>query len=883
MSLLSAAARLLGASPDPPTRAADLVTAKIRQRIVKVFAFDERKYGNYETVPMNWLPIVASGYPRFLEARFDMNVGHSSPPSFHFALRGGSLGAHYLAKDIPVHPGSDYRIEGWIRPAKLKHARAYITAYYLDHALRRIEGSDRRSAELRGSGEHELWTRVQVDLPGGFEHARWIGLSCRVEQTPVAEDGPPLFTLIQYRDVDGAAWFDDLRVMRLPRMRLRLGMGDGVFVDGQPMVCEVKMTDLDGAGLKVVLDVIDTDGRPVETHELRGSDLALGETFVPLADLPAGLYVARLVARVGDTPVAAIERSFLQLNADRPGRPRTSGGIGVIADSSLFAHPKLSGRLLDLLSPGRVKLPLWRESLSDDDIVRGEPGIGVVLEALHRMGATVVGVLEAPPTGLAEQYPVGKRSLISILASAPGSWRPYLALILTRYGHRVHVWQLGADVEAGPNSEPMLSQALANVHAEMYPLIGRPALAVPRSIEQPPPDDGLPADVLSVNVASHHASDRLAAQLAASDDDRFAERWATIRPPESDRYVRRWRLAEFARRLVVARSHGIDAVFVHQPWRIDTVQGEGVVTPAEEFFVVRTLNQALDGLTPAGAIAVSPWIESRLFVDETESRGALVLWSRGEATKDREVVLDVGDKARQIDIYSNVTTGSDARGGLAFSVGAMPTVITPVAPWRVRLSSSFTVRNPQLQPAVREQVRTVNLTNTHSLKLNGVLHLKPPAGWRIRPQKFKINLRPGASGEFEISLRLPTNEPAGDYKLVGRLEVDDEDWPSLTLCAPLAVNAPGLDVNVMAYRDGEVVRIVQRITNHTDDNLRLRAYMLSPNAARDVRFINNLATGQTTVREYEVREAAKLAGRYFRVSVEEVGGPLRHHTAIKLD
>jgi len=34
-----------------------LSTAAIRRRVVKSFDFSERKLGNFETVPMNWLPV----------------------------------------------------------------------------------------------------------------------------------------------------------------------------------------------------------------------------------------------------------------------------------------------------------------------------------------------------------------------------------------------------------------------------------------------------------------------------------------------------------------------------------------------------------------------------------------------------------------------------------------------------------------------------------------------------------------------------------------------------------------------------------------------------------------------------------------------------------
>ncbi|MCG8408093.1 MAG: NEW3 domain-containing protein [Phycisphaerales bacterium] len=865
----------------PPKRQ-NLLSARIERRVVKSFDFDERGLGNYESVPMNWRSITTPGYPRFLEGQFDNEIGHDAQPSFHFSIQGGSVGAYYLAKDIPVHPGSDYRIIGWIRPQKLKHARAYITAYYLDHALRKIDSSEQRSVGIHGAGDDEPWTQVSIDLFGGVKKARWIALTCRIEQAPKPQRGDAMFHPIHHRDVHGAAWFDDIQVMRFPRVTMSLNAEANVCLPDQPTVCTINTKDLDAAALDMNLDILDAEGTLVESHRLAGPGLSAGETPVTLGDLPAGLYVAKLFVSDGGQPVSAHEQTFLRLNPNPVRASTDDRKLGVIINASSLDYPELTGQLLNLMSPGIVKIPLWRDSMSDEAIVRGDPKTDDLVDTLSRQNVTIVGTLAALPPSLAAQYELPDRTLMAALASDPDRWRPYLALMLTRHGHRINAWQLGLDDRM--SGEPSrVTKALANVRSEMQPLIGRPKLVIPHPVQLQVGESTLPADVLCLNVPPYYAADRLRKQFNSFSKDGFDARWATIEASEPERYVRRWRLIEFARRVIAARCADTDAVFIRQPWRFDTIDDEVVVTPHEEFILLRTLSQTLGDLTPATSVWVGENMTAWLFADRAESQGALVVWADAQESKEHRLSISLGDKARQIDLWGNVRAGKSITDGREFTVGAIPQVIRPVSLWRVKMQSSFTVNEPVLQPTIQDHERIVTFTNTHPSKLTGLLHLEAPSGWRIRPKKVALDLAAGESKPIEFTLRIPSNQAVGHYAVLGHLRVAGNEFPSLTLRAPLQVSAPGLDVNVAAYRRGDVLRIVQRITNRTDDRVDLKAYLISPERARDQRLVRNLAAGKTVIREYEAPNAEKLSGRHIRVSVEQINGEMRHNTVIRID
>jgi len=872
-----------------------LVTARIEDRIVKTFDFDERKLGNYEDLPMNWNKMTGPGYPWFLKPSFDDKMGRAAPPSFRLALDGGNVGANYLAKDIPVHPSSDYRITAWVRPSKLIHARATLSAYFLDHALQKIEDSERQSQVIRGAGEDEPWTPVRVDLPGGFENAAWLGLACRVEQADILHSSPDDPRPINHRDVHGIAWFDDITVLRLPKATLKLSTPGNVFLAGQPVECRARVADPDGVGLDAVLELLDADHRLLKTYPVPIVDIGSDGALITIGSLSAGRYIARLSVRIGSREVLATQQGFVQLNPDVGNRVRSRRGFGLILDLSAPIDQETSRHLLRALSPGVVKVPLWRDDTDDEAIVRGDPNLDALLHAPWALGIRFVATLEAPPASLVEQPGRPNRTLLELLAAPSDQWRPHLALMLARYGSSISAWQVGADdgetrsihTYANPmksSNESLLAAAIAGLRAELWPLVGSPDIVVPVPIQSQPNTASMLADILSLTVPAHISANRLSPQLTAPTHGGFARMWATIQHTGSDRYTRRSLLVELARRIVVARYCGIETVFVHQPWATATDDG-GVttVTPNEEFIVLRTLAQALAGMKPATPVWIGHGLQAWLFADETTGAGAIVTWAEAEGEASRSAVVDVGSDARRIDMWANVTDTLPTNDGRRFSVDAMPCIIAPVKPRRAKMQAGFSVDNPTFQVAVEEHERTLILAHPPAMGLRGTLRLEAPPLWRIRPKRVEIDLSGRDAEQIEISLRIPNNQAIGDYALVGRLAVEDEELGNLTLRAPLYVRSPGLDVNVMTRLAGGRLNILQRITNLTNENLNLRSYLIAPQMSFDARMVANLAAGQTAVREFQIDDARHLSGQCIRVSVRQIDGPLKNHQVIEFD
>lgn len=854
-----------------------------RARVVKSFDFDERRLGNFDSMPMGWRRVVEAGYPRFLEASFDESTGHQAAPSFFLPLRGGNLGASFTGREIPVDPRSAYRITAWIRAQNLVSGRAFITACYLGQNLKPMAGTMMKSEPVRHAGADGPWRQVTIDLPAGVEPARWIALSCRVEQERTAESDDRAFQPIEKHDPLGAAWFDDIRVIRLPKLSLELNDPQGVFEHGREPTIRITAEDLNGDDLSIGLDLFDADDRLIERQTIDAHRL-LREPFrhQPGATGP-GLYTVSLEMKAGAQQLAVLTRRFVRLSASESREGTGPCGLGLILDGSAARHPDASKRCVSLLRPDLVKLPVWRSEMDDNTVLKGEASFEAMVKSLYDAGVGLVGVFDAPPRSLASQYPRGRRSLFEVLAAEPAEWRPYLALVLTRYGLWMSYWQIGPDRAHSIDDRPLIASAVRNMAEEMRPLIGAARMVVPQSTDWAIARGPATGDVVSLVSPVGRPSSQLARQLDPPAMESGARCWATLRPLDDGRYDRWWRLADFAKGILLSRCHGAGTIFTEAPWRVRSEGGREFVEPREEMILLRTLGSELAGLKPIGRVRIAPGVESWLFADDTLQVGAVAAWTTGSSPDGMTATFDFGRAIERVTLWGHRSDCPRSYEGNSISIDGMPVILAGVDPPWVLTSSSFSLDQPSIPPAIETHERTVALNNATAGRLRGVLRISGPKGWKISPMSTLLDLEPGGTAAIPIRLRLPANQPVGEFEIVGRLKTGGAGEAETMLRAPVVVETPGLQVDVAAFRESGRIRVMQRVTNLTSGELDLRASLIATDRPRQWRTISRLGAGESAVRQFEIEAPTELSGKAVRVSVEQVGGDLRHHALVNLD
>ncbi|MFO0971895.1 MAG: hypothetical protein U1A27_00445 [Phycisphaerae bacterium] len=405
------AMRTIPRDEGPVADSAPVLSSRILQRVVKTFDFDEERLGNFELTPMHWTPLRAPGFPAFLQARLDKTCGAGAAPCMQLALNGGSVAARYEARDIPVHPRSDYLITARVRTDRLVHARAYLSAVFLDRALNEIAGTQQFS--LRCGGDRATgWQTVQVRLSGGVSDARWISLTAWLTQPAARGEKPGGLRPIEQADAVGSAWFDDITVMRLPRVALR-GMTAGVpILPAHDAALLVEWSDVEVSDLSATLDVTATDGPVVLRRALETPAEMNGPMTVPLGSLSPGAYRATLVVRSADGEIGRAEQPFLVDPGDLPGGPSRAGNwLGLSVDPRVQEqHAADVGRLCDWVGAGTIKLPIWTADTPQGSGAAASEA-GDMLRRLKSAGCDVVATLVDLPDWLRARLPSDAHAL----------------------------------------------------------------------------------------------------------------------------------------------------------------------------------------------------------------------------------------------------------------------------------------------------------------------------------------------------------------------------------------------------------------------------------------------------------------------------------------
>lgn len=851
----------------------------LARRMVKYFDFDERKLGNFESIPINWRRIIEPGFPRFLEPRFDPSVGHDASPSLYLTISAGSSGMYYVAKDIEVIPGCDYVITGWIRPQKLTHAAARLTAYYLNESLTPLDDGKQSGELVRSVGNDSRWRNVEIRLPAGIAGARYIGLRCTVEQFERIASPESTPRLIPHRDADAGAWFDDIAVLRVPRVSLSALAPANSFQHDQPIELLACVADTDGAGLSAELIVTNSARQIVHTHPIAAVATDHPGETLRLPPLASGLYVATLRVTAAHGVMAESSLEFIRTNVPLP-RHDSAGAIGVALLPESTHQSAHTLRMMDVLSAGAIDVPLWHTATSEASLLQGDSELDQLLQRSRKAGRRIRASLISPPATLMSLVKAPADSVVDLLTLPPSAWRAYLAFPLTRYGAMIDAWHLGDSFQPMPAEYPAFASAIRAVRSESQQLRGDARIESTQLIsESPTPKAKLDFDGITLSIPTSIRPEEIPDYLRTFEEAGYRDATVALSPMAMSRTKRTPRLSDWARRIILARAGGAGLLLTPQPWRWNPSTGQ--TSFDESLFVSRTLSDALAGLRPAGPVWIDHEIRAWLFADKQRTRGVLAIWTEGEEARD--VRYDFGKDVTRLDMWGNQTTVAHSQGGAKLQVSEIPIVILGANPTRVARMAGFDVDSPGLAVQTLPQPRGVQIANPTDTRLRGKLRLRPPSGWRVQPESALVDVAAGATQNFDIAFILPSNANAGDYALGGELEIDDVKPDVMVLRTALHVGSMEAEMSVFSRTESDAIHFTQRITNLSDRPLQLRASLLIPNILRQSRLVNSLAPGKTTLREYTL-PLSKLEGvDRVRASIEEIGGSVRLHRTIQLD
>jgi hypothetical protein len=711
-------------------------------------------------------------------------------------------------------------------------------------------------------------------------------------------------------DLTGQAWFDDVRLVRLPRMQLSANHPAALYprAEGIELRCEVSGIQVrqprvffelwDAQGQRLAEALVPLQSPPPSKRPRESADEVEGRAVwqPPIQDY--GYYTVRAALRADDREETLLDRtqSLAVL------RPLTSARDSEFGWSLPRQAPIPLGPLATVLGQaglGWAKVSVWYEPEETATADR----LAWFAEQLSLQGIEVVGVLDEPPPALRSQFREPGRLAAASVFAEPELWQPAVGPIMTRLSLKVRWWQLGDDQDQSFVGYPQVASKVAEIkrHLEQYGQqihIGinwhwlhappRPAGGtVPWSYlcfsaEPPltaeeiatylasatPSAAGSEANAAGGSVAGQAGgrsrSGRLRMRLTSSHDP---QPWMLLSPLPRGSYDRNTRAEDLVLRMLAAKIHGAAGIIVPQPFddEVGLMLADG--SPGELLLPWRTTAVLVGGSEYLGTLQLPGGTIGHVFA--RDGRAVLAVWSPQPITE----YVFLGEDAEQIDVWGRgqklALVQRDGRPLQAVSIGPLPTFVTGLSEAAARWQAVVDFENPRLTSVTgREQIVHLRLVNTFPQTVNGELRIDAPRslGLESRPVRFKI-----AEGE---TLRLP---------LVVTLAPDANSGPQpvrldfevaghhFSVHRTLHVGLDDVRVEASSRLKDGTLLVEQHLTNLSARSLSFQCVLFAPGRRRETRHVFLPAHNRTSI-VFALPQGEELLGQKLWLRAEEIGG-----------
>ncbi len=852
-------------------------------RVIHRFDFDERGAGNVEDVPKYWEPLRTAEFPGFARGEFDVQVGHSAPPSFHLKSDGRNVAYQYGGPETRVRPSGSYRVEGFIRSDGLRYARACLCAFFVDRYGSPLLDTLVRTAFIDGPGAagEEEWVAVELFLTSAPVDAHTIGLIAWVLQESTWDTSTPARRKIVRSDVHGGAWFDDITVYRLPRVELSTAAPGNVIAHDDPQELLVTVADHDGEALAARVSVESAEGDKLGEYPVKLAEGGRAEAVrIPLGARSPGLYHARLDVLAGGSSIVSRSLDFVRVDPRWRSSETGARSFGVVVDPGARSDPATEAALLQRQAVRSVKLPVWTGLDEPPTTVEQQRATDKFLQELGRRSVALTGVFFGPPASILQRYGAYSRPLIDLLGDDPGVWGEELAAVAAPYAEMYRWWQVGPDGSSpgasGPEAADRFAKAAEQLRSELRRFITAPRLSAPASSADDTDAQRLPVEQLCVTLGGDIDPDWFPVRIESVKQMGYDQVSAFVPPLPVERYQRVPRLAEWARRIIAARHAGVNTVFVPQTWHArDTVFGS-VTEPLEEFVVFRTIADVLGDATPGQRVDIAEGVRCLAF--HAGDTAILALWDRLAPPDGRIHAVQLGRASAQVDLWGRSTSlERDEQGRQLVTLSGTPVFVSGVDRWLVDFVTSLALK-PSHVDSGKELVRhTFELSYPGPHAVSGHGSFEAPSSLEITPRTFSFNLSPGRAEKIELQIRYPHSEPAGRKIILAKMTLTPESY---YVEVPLRVEVGLADVEVSGtvVVQGNDLVLRHVVSNRSNSVLSFRGSAAVPGHERQYRPFANLRPGDTQSAEYRISGGSDLIGRQVRLMLRELNdGPRVHN------
>lgn len=857
-------------------------------RVLKTIDFEERRLGNDEDLPMHWVKLEGPGFPHYVNGHLTTDRAHGGQHSFRLDLNGGSLVYRYEPNRIRIHTGAHYRVEGYVSTAELKHARARITAYFTDADGHAIVSSVRHSELFAGKASE--WKRLSVELSATDSRAAFLVLELGLLQPEMYAANSLGERTLHAQDIGGTAWFDDVSISQVPRVKLMTGRPGNVFRRSEPLKLEMEVGDPFTEDLAVQMVIRDAAGRTVYQRS-GATDVNAATTtgpmrklaVLPLPDLDPGWYRVAIVTSSQGMVLGSETLDLVRLADDAP-PVMPDDRFGIIATGLAHESWGQLPSVLRYLGAGRVKLGVWTRTADAEQL--DPAAFDNMLVQLQEVHVTPTAcLLDLPPSvsrALDEKLgppPTDTQadgvSWLRILKASDDDWQQSLDYLISRHANHLDRWQLGSDGSEAFVNRKGMRDVYARVYGKFATLIQKPDLAMPWPAWYEM-DGQLPATV-ALSVPSSILPSQLPLYMQDLKGAEGHHLSLSLQLLERTPYGRETQIRDLAERVVYALAAGAQRIDLPVPFDVQSGGESDAFSqhPTELFLIMRTLFTTLGNARYTGRVPIADGVEAFLF--DRNGQGVIALWDTGRGSGVKQLAINLGDSPRMLDLWGNniplVRPIDDKNTGtVQLTLGSMPVFLTDIDGPLVQLRASVALDRPLIESTFRPHTRHIRFTNTYPTNITGTLRLRGPQGWVLSPASHNFSLNPGETFDREFSIEFPFNTTAGSRVIQAEFAIQGEKTTSLKMPLGIKLGLSDVGMQTMALRDGNDVIVQQIIQNYGDKTIDYSAFAVFPGEARQERLVTNLGPGRTIVKRFRFANVKPGPTTKVRVGVKEIDG-----------
>ncbi len=837
------------------------------------WSFDADEDRDFDDQPDDWTRRRGPGFPRYVHASVERGRGRLDKSSLRFEANGGR--AAFYSPKVRIDDQYTFLFEGYVRTQALQHDAGLVTVSFLNHAHERV--AEYRSRAVTGT--HSGWVRIRVGPMRPPAGARFAVVACHL----VPRDR---------HDFRGVCWFDDLRLLRTPRLTLTSNY-DEQFVDREAGVLarafvggvedeadhRVKMSIRNAAGAVVVeterplaeatrVDPADSpDGSPRTTSTVS----RVLEWATPPQEY--GFYTIHAVLLREGVPVLEERTSFAVVDLEER---RKFGEFGWSALGPEIANVDVD-RFANVVSQAGVhwvKHPVWK--LSTDGSQDERKRVSRLFAALQQQHVRVVGVFQEPPAELRGKFADDWTGVAEVLSMPPDVWAASLDPVLADYASEVAEWQLGGDDDGSFVGLQRLDEVHRNAKKAVDRIGRNSRIGFPWTWRtERPSSPALAGSFFSLLENDPVAAPEFEAGARQSSSG-LGSRWVVLKPLGKSGHALDQRAADLVKRMVVARVAGVDAVFAYDVFDEEHGLLNGDGSPRRLFLPWRTTANALTGATYLGRMRLPGRSVCHAFARDEE--GILVVWNESSQAAESGVEEQVflGEEAYVLDVWGRPTRlgGRNEVAGQTLVVGPEPQIVRGLSAGLLGFRLSVHPENVRFDSSTARQSETFRGVNAFDQGVNATATLVLPEDWEAEPREWKLQLAADEPFELKSFVELPPNATLGDVPVAVDFEVVGDRPYRFRVHHDLHVGLDELLLKIVDRRlpDGRL-EIEQVTVNKTDpvEVLDLDCTLFVPGAKRQRQYVTKLGRGEDR-RIYHVPNADAHRGQEFWVRARQVRG-----------